>query len=66
MERKISKARNVLTKIRALKPGDTVSFPIEWMDTVRAQSSKCNAIYGGRRATSVDSDKRLIHVERLA
>lgn len=59
-----SRAKNVLPKIKALEVGETVSFPIEWLDTVRAQTSKCNAIYGGVRATHLETEKRKIHVER--
>lgn len=66
MAEKSSRARNVLPKIKALKVGDTVAFPIEWMDTVRAQTSKCNALHGGVRATRQDTPARLIYVERKA
>ena len=65
MEEKItSRARQVLPKIKALTIGESVSFPIEWMDTVRAQTSKCNALSGGKRVTRLATDERLIYVDR--
>lgn len=59
-----SRAKNVMPKIKALRVGESVSFPIEWMDTVRAQTSKCNAIYGGVRSTRMETEERLIYVDR--
>ena len=65
MDKKItSKAKNILPQIKALLVGESVSFPIEWIDTVRAQTSKCNAIYGGCRSTRMDTADRKIYVER--
>ena len=60
----ISKAREVMPKIKALQVGESVSFPIEWMDTVRAQASKCNAINGGVRSTRLETGERKIYVDR--
>lgn len=59
-----SRAKNVLPKIKALKVGERVAFPIEWMDTVRTQTSKCNALNGGVRSTRLDTEERKIYVER--
>lgn len=63
-EKIISRAQDVLPKIKALAVGDSISFPIGWMDTVRAQTSKCNALLGGRRSTRLEVDERLIYVDR--
>lgn len=65
-KKSISRARQVLPLIRALQVGESVSFPIEWMDTVRAQTSKCNAIHGGTRSTRQDTSERKIYVDRKA
>lgn len=62
--KKLSKAKQVMPKIKALEVGQGVSFPLEWMDTVRTQTSKCNALYGGFRSTRMDKDERKIYVER--
>lgn len=59
-----SKRKNVMSRIKALKVGEVVSFPIEWMDTVRAQASKANALFGGKRSTRMEVGERLIYVER--
>lgn len=59
-----SKRKNVMSRIKALKVGEAVSFPIEWMDTVRAQASKANALLGGKRSTRMEVGERLIYVER--
>lgn len=63
-EKVLSRAKNVMPKIKALKVGESVGFPIEWMDTVRAQTSKCNTIYGGARSTRCESQLRKIFVDR--
>lgn len=60
----LSRAKDVMPKIKALEVGESVSFPIEWMDTVRAQTSKCNAIHGGVRSTRMETDERKIYVDR--
>jgi len=60
----ISRAKDVMPKIKALEVGESVSFPIEWMDTVRAQTSKCNAINGGVRSTRMETEERKIYVDR--
>lgn len=60
----LSRAKDVMPKIKALEVGESVSFPIEWMDTVRAQTSKCNAIYGGSRSTRMETEERKIYVDR--
>lgn len=65
-EKITSRAKEVMPKIKALKIGESVSFPIEWMDTVRSQASKCNAINGGIRSTRVKTDERKIYVSRIA
>nr|WP_314693960.1 hypothetical protein [uncultured Prevotella sp.] len=54
----------MMSRIKALKVGEAVSFPIEWMDTVRAQASKANALFGGKRSTRMEVGERLIYVER--
>lgn len=51
--------------IRGLEVGMSVSFPIEWIDTVRAQTSKCNLIMPGRRITSTNKEARIIEVKRI-
>ena len=60
----MSRTQKVLPKIKAMKVGDVISFPIEWIDTVRAQTSKCNAIQGGVRSTYMNKSDRKIYVER--
>lgn len=65
-EKNVSRARDVMPKIKALEVGQTVAFPIEWIDTVRAQTSKCNAIHGGMRSTRMETEERLIYVDRKA
>ncbi len=59
-----SRAKNVMSRIKALEVGEAVCFPINWMDTVRAQASKANALLGGRRSTRLDTEDRVIYVER--
>ena len=59
-----SRAKDVMPKIKALEVGDSIEFPIEWMDTVRAQTSKCNALNGGSRSTRLNTAERKIYVER--
>lgn len=63
-EKIVSRARDVMPRIKALEVGQSVAFPIEWMDTVRAQTSKCNAIHGGTRSTRTETAERKIYVER--
>lgn len=60
----LSRAKDVMPKIKALEVGESVSFPIEWIDTVRAQTSKCNAIHGGVRSTRMETEERKIYVDR--
>ena len=59
-----SRAKEVMPKIKALEPGESISFPIEWIDTVRAQTSKCNAVLGGMRSTRLEKPERKIYVDR--
>ncbi|WP_277064552.1 hypothetical protein [Prevotella aurantiaca] len=54
----------MMSRIKALEVGEAVYFPIEWMDTVRAQASKANALLGGKRSTRIEVGERLIYVER--
>lgn len=61
---KVSKAKHVMKTLKEMIVGDIVSFPIEWVDTVRVQSCKCNLLYGGSRSTSINRESRLISVER--
>lgn len=63
-EKVLSRAKDVMPKIKALEVGESVSFPIEWLDTVRAQTSKCNAINGGVRSTRMETEERKIYVDR--
>lgn len=63
-EKNKSRAKNVMPRIKALEIGQSVSFPIDWMDTVRAQTTKCNAIMGGSRSTRLETEERLIYVDR--
>lgn len=60
-----TKASQVMPKIRDLMKGEAVVFPIEWMETVRVQTSKCNAIMGGKRRTYIDKEEKVIYVERI-
>lgn len=60
----LSRAKDVMPKIKALEVGESISFPIEWIDTVRAQTSKCNAINGGVRSTRMETEERKIYVDR--
>ncbi len=62
--KKQSKAKQIMPRIKDLPVGESVSFPIEWMDTVRCQTSKCNVLYGGLRSTRMDKEDRVIIVER--
>lgn len=59
-----SKAKNVLQRIKALEVGEAICFPIDWMDTVRVQASKANALLGGKRSTRLETENRVIYVER--
>lgn len=63
-EKMTSRTQKVMPQIKSMKIGDIISFPIEWVDTVRAQTSKCNAIEGGVRSTYMDKSERKIYVER--
>lgn len=63
-EKVLSRAKDVMPKIKALEVGGSVAFPIEWIDTVRAQTSKCNAINGGVRSTRMETKERKIYVDR--
>lgn len=64
MGNNISRARHVMPRIKAMEVGQTISFPIEWMDTVRVQTSKCNALCGGKRSTKLETEERKIYVVR--
>ncbi len=59
-----SRASQVLPRIKAMEIGDEISFPIEWLDTVRTQTSKVNTLYMGNRVTRLDRINRKIHVIR--
>ena len=63
--KKRSKARHVMARLRAMQVGDIISFPLEWMDTVRVQASRCNLLNGGKRSTFVSHNERSINVKRV-
>ena len=65
-QKKQSRQKKVMTSIRQMGVGEQIHFPIEWMDTVRAQASKANILLGGKRSTHIERDERRIYVERLA
>lgn len=62
--KKPEKARHVMVRLRAMQIDDVISFPIDWLDTVRTQSSKCNLLYGGKRNTYICREDRTINVKR--
>ena len=64
MKKQRNRASQVLPRIKAMEVGDDICFPIEWMDTVRAQTSKCNLLFYGERSTRVSRDDRKIYVTR--
>lgn len=59
----------IQTKVRPalmeLKVGETATFPIEKMKTVRTQASEIGAIYDRVLTTSTDRVARTISVKRL-
>lgn len=65
MNKKLPRVRMVMPRIKELNVGETIEFPIEWMDTVRSQTSKCNALLGGKRSTRLEVEDRKICVTRI-
>lgn len=51
--------------IIALEIGGTVTFPIEKMKSVRAQTSELGIILNRRFITRIDREKRIIIVKRV-
>ena len=58
----LEKIRPVLT---ALEIGDTVSFPISRLKSVRTQASELGVIYNRQFKTKTDREKRVIIVKRI-
>lgn len=51
--------------IAALKIGDTATFPVEKMKSVRAQTSELGIILNRHFITRTDREKRVIIVKRI-
>lgn len=62
MAENLEKIRLVLT---ALEIGDTVSFPISRLKSVRTQASELGVIYNRQFKTKTDREKRVIIVKRI-
>ena len=62
MAENMEKIRPVLT---ALEIGDTVSFPISRLKSVRTQASELGVIYNRQFKTKTDREKRVIIVKRI-
>lgn len=62
MAENLEKIRPVLT---ALEIGDTVSFPITRLKSVRTQASELGVIYNRQFKTKTDREKRVIIVKRI-
>ena len=62
MAENLEKIRPVLT---ALEIGDTVSFPISRLKSVRTQASELGVIYNRQFKTKTDKEKRVIIVKRI-
>lgn len=62
MAENLEKIRPVLT---ALEIGDTVSFPISRLKSVRTQASELGVIYNRQFKTKTDRGKRVIIVKRI-
>ncbi|MBM6674457.1 hypothetical protein [Marseilla massiliensis] len=62
MAENLEKIRPVLT---ALEIGDTVSFPISRLKSVRTQASELGVIYNRQFKTKTDREKRVIIVKRI-
>lgn len=62
MAENLEKIRPVLT---ALEIGDTASFPISRLKSVRTQASELGVIYNRQFKTKTDREKRVIIVKRI-
>ena len=62
MAENLEKIRPVLT---ALEIGDTVSFPISRLKSVRTQASELGVIYNRQFKTKTDRETRVIIVKRI-
>lgn len=60
-----SRASQVMPKIRALAVGESVSFPIEWIDTVRTQACKCSMLTMERRRVQASPQERVVYVRNI-
>lgn len=55
----------ILPVLTALEIGDTVSFPISRLKSVRTQASELGVIYNRQFKTKTDREKRVIIVKRI-
>ncbi len=62
MAENLEKIRPVLT---ALEIGDTVSFPISRLKSVRTQATELGVIYNRQFKTKTDREKSVIIVKRI-
>ena len=60
----IERPKKMRTQIVELNVGESVSFPIEKMKTIRAQTSELNCIMQRVYATKLNRDNRTIIVTR--
>ena len=60
----IEQPKKMRTQIVELNVGESVSFPIEKMKTIRAQTSELNCIMQRVYATKLNRDDRTIIVTR--
>lgn len=60
----IQQPKKMRTQIIELNVGESVSFPIEKMKTIRAQTSELNCIMQRVYATKLNRDDRTIIVTR--
>ena len=60
----IERPKKMRTQIVELNVGESVSFPIEKMKTIRAQTSELNCIMQRVYATKLNRDDRTIIVTR--
>lgn len=63
MEKNIEKIRPALL---AMEPGQTISFPIARLKSVRTQASELGAIYERQYTTSMNRSERVVSVTRIS
>lgn len=65
-KKKVEKFESVRSTLNKMEVGDTISYPIERLRTIRATASEMGIVEGKTYSTRTSKEERLIYIQRKA